>query len=338
MDYFWSFFFYVDVYDEKKRKFVLDICSKLLSHPFELVNSSLDLGHHHYDCSFIDQLLLEAFRSRNVNVTHQFYSNIYVDYKKDTLRSALLINRTWVKPFIQRLKRLDEEKRMEWKQKYNNSPHSIHSIDGEKNHLINNIDKILPGFNYLIDFELFVIFGSKYGVYIMIETKKHDKNARLSRNVARNNFKNQAKKFKQFAKEEFIVKVIEAYYTNEKLTFVDRQDRKIAEIIDIHNDGKWRMIDVVDLYLISIPILLIIAFVVSCFTVGFYETFEIIGEILEAMPQKEATLRKLNNTLKLAEEKTKRGKKCRTIESAILRKRDIVARLTKIIIIWLMHN
>ncbi|CAG8658375.1 5105_t:CDS:2, partial [Funneliformis mosseae] len=280
MDYFWSFFFCVDVDEEKQRKFVLDICTKIISHPYEQVNPSLSLGNHHYGRD-MDQLLQKAFRSKNVNVTHQFYSNIYVGYEEDTLRDVLLINNTWIKPFIQRLKKLDKEKRKEWKQKCINSPHSV---DEKKNHLINNIENILPSFKYLIDFEVFIIFGSEHGIYIIVETKNLDTNygrsERLVKNVARNNFKIQAKKYKQFANEEFIVKVIEAFYINESFTIVDKQDRKIIRIINFqHVVGIWGLIYLNEMFLILTSALILVAIVTTCYTRGINGVFEIIDEI-----------------------------------------------------------
>ncbi|RIA80460.1 hypothetical protein C1645_866802 [Glomus cerebriforme] len=263
MDFFCSFFFNVDINDERQRTFILGICSKILSHPFRITNSSLHLetyNFHVHNCfnQFeIDKLLQEAFQSNNVYV-YRSYSSIYVDFKIDTLNNVLPICKQWFQPSIKSLVRLDEEKRRLWNQNFNGN----HSEEIMKNDLINNIDIILPGFNYLIDFEWKanesyyhygvgdLIFGSDYGVYIVIETKWLNMNSgkSVARNHARNEVKTQAKRYRQFAQEKFTVKVIGSSYTNDTVNnaiqFVDSQDEEIAKFITNYYNGSvlWDLI------------------------------------------------------------------------------------------------
>ncbi|CAI2169996.1 14158_t:CDS:10 [Funneliformis geosporum] len=229
-------------------------------------------GYHEFGRYFIDQLLQEAFRSNNVKVTQRFYTYIYVDYKKgDTLRNTLMISKTWFQPFIKRLKKVDEEKRMEWKLNHN----SYNSEDVVKNYLIDNIDKILPGFHYLVDFEWCVkkgyhhcehyevgdlVFGSEHGVYIIIETKRLNTNS--TRNISRSKVKKQVKKYKEFEKDKFVIKVIEASYTNDTLEFVDDQGQEIAKFIEHHylNNRKWGILDVV---ILSAVFLFLFAWIIN---------------------------------------------------------------------------
>ncbi|CAG8580988.1 17960_t:CDS:2 [Funneliformis caledonium] len=227
MEYFSSFFFRVNIYDESQRRY------------------------HDYGRFVIDRLLQEAFRSNNIKVTHRFCSYIYVDYKKeDTLRDVLMTCKTWFQPFIKRLKKLDEEKRKRWKLNYN----GYHSEDAVKNYLIDNIDKILPGFHYLVDFEWCIkkgyqyydhygvgdlVFGSEHGVYIRIETNCLNTNStRSTRNVSKNKVKKQVKTYKESSEEKFVIKVIEASYINDTLKFIDDQDREIAKFIEYHYHSK----------------------------------------------------------------------------------------------------
>src|ERR1051325_2766965 len=122
---------------------------------------------------------------------------------------------------------------------------------------IQNINEIVPGFKYLIDFQWEfdnntgdLIFGSDYGIYLVIESKWLNVNtgtrAERSRNDARTNVKDRARRFNQLAIAKYgndAIKVIGASYTNdtenEKLQFVDNQDEEIANIIkDAYNKGK----------------------------------------------------------------------------------------------------
>ncbi|RHZ65296.1 hypothetical protein Glove_318g66 [Diversispora epigaea] len=143
---------------------------------------------------------------------------------------------------------IDKTKRMEWKNFYENS---IHSEDALKNDLINQIDRICPGFKYLIDFEWEVekgysnkgkgdlIFGSDYGVYLIIETKflhpGSGRNARVHKHDARHKVREQAKRYREYATERFGIeaKVIGATFTNEddKIYFIDDDDQKTAKLV-----------------------------------------------------------------------------------------------------------
>jgi len=272
MDYICSFFFNVNIYDERQRTFVLKTCSKILSYPFSEPNSSLSLGNEYYGHNRfeIDVLLNAVFKSNHVNVYRSCYSSICIDFKSDTLARVLPICKEWFQPSIKSLKRLDKEKRRSWVQNYNGS----HSEERMKNDLINNIDKILPGFNYLVDFEWDVnenyhhygvgdlIFGSKYGVYISIETKwlntNSGKSARASRNYARNEVKTQAERYRRLAQDKFMVKVIGASYTNDAentIQFVNDQDAEIAEIIRFYTNRSseiWGILSVIFLILMTV--------------------------------------------------------------------------------------
>ncbi|RHZ86405.1 hypothetical protein Glove_51g38 [Diversispora epigaea] len=146
---------------------------------------------------------------------------------------------------------LDKNKRNEWKIFYENS---IHPEDDVKNVLINQTNRICPGFKYLMDFEWEVekghanegkgdlIFGSDYGIYLIIETKflhpGSGKTAQVSRHNAKHKVKEQAKRYRELATEIFKglgveFKVIGATFTNEddQIYFLDDDDKKIAELV-----------------------------------------------------------------------------------------------------------
>ncbi|CAG8509357.1 11949_t:CDS:2 [Ambispora gerdemannii] len=143
------------------------------------------------------------------------------------------------------LQTIDQGKRRHWKEFY---ACSRHQEDELKNYLINRIHRICPGFKYLIDFEWEVkskrgkgdlIFGSDYGVYLIIETKflntESGKTAQVSRHDARLKVKEQAERYKEIATERFYaeaVKIIGATFTNEdnKIHFLDG-DEKIARFV-----------------------------------------------------------------------------------------------------------
>ncbi len=240
----------IDIDDENQRIFVHKICSKILSHPLEQIDAILSIDHDDYYAHyFIDELLQEVFQSEGVKVTQHYNPNsICIDYQMDTLNDTLPICKEWFQPHIEDLKRSDKRTRKEWEKHYEED----HPEYIMKNELIKKTKKI--GFNYFIDFEWNteqdnhhygsgdLIFGSDYGVYIIIETewlnKKDSAHARRSRIDARNKVKHQAQIYKQFAEEKFknkAIKVIGASYTNDsKLRFVDNQDEEIAKMIEKH--------------------------------------------------------------------------------------------------------
>jgi hypothetical protein len=246
-----SFFYGVDIDDEEQRKFVLDICTEILSSPSTDTYNCFDISKYKGLC--IDRLLKLVFQSNDVNAYLFHRSLVRVDFNEHTLAIVLQICKVWFQPYLRNLRRLDKEKRREWDQKRN----IYHPEERMKNDLINNIDKIFPGFNYLVDFEWCVnedyshygvgdlVFGSDYGVYIVIETKwlntNAGKTAQVSRNIARNKVKYQATTYKQFAQEKFALKVIGASVTNDSensIQFVDDQDKRIALIIEYNSAGK----------------------------------------------------------------------------------------------------
>ncbi|RIA85796.1 hypothetical protein C1645_830239 [Glomus cerebriforme] len=261
MDYLWSFFFKVNINDRRQRIFVLTICSKILSHPSEETTFSLYLENDYFygqNClnQFeIDKLLQKAFQSNNVYVYRSPLS-ICVDFKEDTIKNVLRIYKQWFQPSINSLIRLDEKKRREWNQNHNiNNPE-----DNMKNDLIKNINKIVPGFNYLIDHPYGagdLIFGSDYGVYVAIETKQlmnfgTGRSVQVAESYVKNEVKNQAKVYKQIVQEKFMVKVIGVSYTNETkentIQFADDQDAEIANLINIYYNEIWNMGDDCKIY------------------------------------------------------------------------------------------
>src|ERR1044071_5877894 len=141
MDYLWSFLFNVNVNDEQQRIFVLNICSKILSHTSQQTDSSLNIGHHYFERHYaIDKLLREVFRSNHVNVTRTQMGYYTVDYDDYTMSNVLWICKEWSKPLIQGLKRLNKEKRREWKQTYDGYRYKgYRSEDMLKNELIDQI-------------------------------------------------------------------------------------------------------------------------------------------------------------------------------------------------------
>ncbi|CAB4411671.1 unnamed protein product [Rhizophagus irregularis] len=264
-----SFFYGVDVDDEQQRIFVLDICTKILSSSTDTYNC-FDISK--YKGLYIDRLLKLVFQSNDVNAYLFEYSLVHVDFNENTLAKVLQICKVWFQPYVRNLKRIDREKRREWDQNKN----IYHPEEKMKNYLINNIDKIFPGFNYLVDFEWFVnedylhygagdlIFGSDYGVYIVIETKwlntNTGKTAQVSRNIARNKVKYQSITYKKYAQEKFTLKVIGASVTNDEenaIHFVDNQDERIASIIKYYH-SEWGTFKTILYYVIIFPIKLVV--------------------------------------------------------------------------------
>lgn len=245
-----SFFYGVDIDDEQQRIFVLDICTEILSSSTDTYDC-FDISKYKGLC--IDRLLKSVFQSNDVNAYLLHRSLVRVDFNEHTLAKVLQICKVWFQPYVKNLRRLDKEKRREWDQNRN----TYHPEERMKNDIINNIGKIFPGFNYLIDFEWCVnednlhygvgdlIFGSDYGVYIVIETKwlntNTGKTAQVSRNISRNKVKYQAITYKQYAQEKLALKVIGASATNDAenaIQFVDDQDKRIALIIEYYSGRK----------------------------------------------------------------------------------------------------
>ncbi|CAB4398871.1 unnamed protein product [Rhizophagus irregularis] len=264
-----SFFYGVDVDDEQQRIFVLDICTEILSSSTDTYNC-FDISK--YKGLYIDKLLKLVFQSNDVNAHLLHHSLVRVDFNENTLANVLQICKVWFQPYVRNLKRTDREKRREWDQNKN----IYHPEEKMKNYLINNIDKIFPGFNYLVDFEWCVnedylhygigdlIFGSDYGVYIVIETKwlntNTGKTAQVSRNIARNKVKYQSITYKKYAQEKFALKVIGASFTNDEenaIQFVDNQDERIASIIKYYH-SEWGTFKTILYYVIIFPIKLVV--------------------------------------------------------------------------------
>src|SRR5947207_871331 len=98
------------------------------------------------------------------------------------------------------LQTIDKSKRKEWKEIYASLRHPE---DDVKNSIINNLHRICPGFKYLVDFEWKVsnrakenlIFGSDFGVYLIIETRSFHTGSGRSRTaqVFRSNAKRRVK-------------------------------------------------------------------------------------------------------------------------------------------------
>jgi hypothetical protein len=253
MDYIRSFFFEVNINDERQNEFILDICKKLLSYSYTN-NYSFVIQYNGLNHFEIDELLKLVFQSNDIDVCRSSNSYIVVNfiYEHYTLERVLQICKVWYQPYIKHLRRLDKEKRSEWYQNSNLN----HPEERMKDNIIDNIDKIFPGFNYLIDFDWNVnenyphygvgdlVFASDYGVYIVIETKwlstNIGKNAQISRNNSRKKVKNQAENYRRYAQEKFTTqKVIGASFTNDAegtIHFVDDQDARIAEIIAHNSD------------------------------------------------------------------------------------------------------
>ncbi|CAG8552944.1 10324_t:CDS:2 [Paraglomus brasilianum] len=145
------------------------------------------------------------------------------------------------------LQRIDKEKRKCWKERY---ACSDHPEDVLRNDLINRIHTMYPEFKYLRDFEWKVdngfsnrqkgelIFGSDYGIYLIIETKYlnlgTDETAQVfTQNDQLISVREQARKYKEIAAKRFCaeaVKIIGATFTNEdnRIHFLDG-DEEIAK-------------------------------------------------------------------------------------------------------------
>ncbi|GBC01924.1 hypothetical protein RclHR1_04390009 [Rhizophagus clarus] len=223
LDYICSLLSEVNFSVQRQRKFA-QFALDFLSHTFIRNDTRsfffLNNGLNKYENN---ELLKLVFQSNGVNVYRS--SDLYylldpvisVDFDEYTLERVLQIRKGWFQPYIISLRRLDEEKRREWYQ--NRNMHDREEC--MKNDLINNIDQILHGFNYLIDYGVGdLIFGSDYGVYIVIETKwlniNTGKNEQVSRHNSRNMVEHQVKKYKRHAQEKYnTVKVIGASFTND---------------------------------------------------------------------------------------------------------------------------
>ncbi|CAG8505776.1 6156_t:CDS:2 [Acaulospora morrowiae] len=140
------------------------------------------------------------------------------------------------------------DKREEWKNFYKYS-NPKHPEDEVKNVLIDRIDVICPGFEYLVDFDWEVergysnkgkgdlIFGSDCGVYLIVETKSlhpgSGRTAQVSRHNSRHKVKEQANRYREIAIRRFGInaKVIGATFTNEdyQIHFLDDYDEQIAK-------------------------------------------------------------------------------------------------------------
>lgn len=252
-----------DIHDNLQRKFVLKICSQILSIPFAQINTSISLNDDGYFNENDDKICQEVFQKNNVSVVNRYTLNdvqsrlytrqLYIDYYKDTLKNIIPICKRWFTPLISDLKKIDEEKRSEWSQNndINNSAEELKRI------LINRPIETIPGFNYLIDIQWdnedrknSLIFGSDYGIYLAVETKWLNMNcgqrAKKLRNDAIIDVKERARRLKELAIAKYgnvAIKIIGASYTNDnenaKLQFVDNQDKEIAKIIGyVYNGGK----------------------------------------------------------------------------------------------------
>src|SRR5581483_4771099 len=103
---------------------------------------------------------------------------------------------------------IDKRKRKVWNEFYASSDHPE---DVVKDHLINKIHKIYPGFKYLIDFKWEdegytdkgrgnLIFGSDYGIHLIIETMAlHTGNE----GAAQDKVKIQATRYREYAAKNF---------------------------------------------------------------------------------------------------------------------------------------
>ncbi|CAG8667943.1 19150_t:CDS:2 [Rhizophagus irregularis] len=252
-----------DVNDNLQRKSILKICSQILSIPFAQINSSIPLEDDGYFNENDDRICQEVFQKNNVRVVNRYILNdvqnrlytrqLYIEYDKDTLKNIIPICKSWFTPLISDLKKIDKEKRNEWTQN-----HDINnSAEGLKSLLINSPITTIPGFNYLIDIHWdnedrknSLIFGSDYGIYLTVETQwlnmNHGQRAKRLRDDARIDVKERARRLKEFAIAKYgnvAIKIIGASYTNdnenEKLQFVDNQDKEIARIIGhLYHGGK----------------------------------------------------------------------------------------------------
>jgi hypothetical protein len=259
-----------NIHDNLQRKFIINICSQILSIPFAQINSSISLDDGGYFTENTDKLFEDVFRKNNIKFTNryalsdvknQLYTRkLYIEYDKMTLKNIIPICKRLFTPLIDDLKKIDKEKRNDWAQNNDiNNPE-----EGLKRLLINPIGltMVIPGFNYLVDIlwdnedhKNGLIFGSDYGIYLTVETQWLNPNcgqrAKRLRNDARINVKERARRLKGFAIAKYgndAIKIIGASYTNdnenEKLQFVDNQDKEIAKIIEnAVNEGKYIRLD-----------------------------------------------------------------------------------------------
>jgi hypothetical protein len=239
LDSIWPFSFRVNINDERQRTFVLNLCTKFLSSN----TSSFGIQSNGLSRFEIDELFKLVFQSIDIKLYFSQNSFISVNIIRYSLASILPICKVWFQPYVEGLRRLDKEKRREWNQNSNiNNPK-----ESMNNDLINNIGQILPGFNYLIDFNWDayekhrgdLVLGSDYGVIIVIETKWFNNDTlNKTKANARKNARNRIRKYRSYAQEKFIaVKAIGAIFTNDtesSIQFVDEQDEGIAKIIGIY--------------------------------------------------------------------------------------------------------
>ncbi|GBC43272.2 hypothetical protein GLOIN_2v1510252 [Rhizophagus irregularis DAOM 181602=DAOM 197198] len=231
----------IDINNEKQRSLILNICFQILSFPYQEETESLLLGFFEFSSHDDVTKLLQKVFGENERI--------------------MPIIKDWYKPFVNELQNQHNVKVKEWKENYDID----HSEDILRNRIIDNINDLLPGFNYFVDFKWSynddndnnysvceneigdLIFRSDYGgIYLVIETKwlnnNHGDKAKKARIDGINDVKERTLKYKELAKKRFNDIVIGISYTNEKgkdpIHFVDITDEKIFNAIKSNKNKK----------------------------------------------------------------------------------------------------
>ncbi|EXX54734.1 hypothetical protein RhiirA1_529065 [Rhizophagus irregularis] len=257
----------IDINNEKQRSLILNICFQILSFPYQEETESLLLGFFEFSShDDVTKLLQKVFGENGIIIMcHVTKANskmeFYVNYDKTLLERIMPIIKDWYKPFVNELQNQHNVKVKEWKENYDID----HSEDILRNRIIDNINDLLPGFNYFVDFKWSynddndnnysvceneigdLIFRSDYGgIYLVIETKwlnnNHGDKAKKARIDGINDVKERTLKYKELAKKRFNDIVIGISYTNEKgkdpIHFVDITDEKIFNAIKSNKNKK----------------------------------------------------------------------------------------------------
>ncbi|CAG8453777.1 14813_t:CDS:2 [Rhizophagus irregularis] len=230
----------IDINNEKQRSLILNICFQILSFPYQEETESLLLGFFEFSShDDVTKLLQKVFGENGIIIMcHVTKANskmeFYVNYDKTLLERIMPIIKDWYKPFVNELQNQHNVKVKEWKENYDID----HSEDILRNRIIDNINDLLPGFNYFVDF--------KWRIYLVIETKwlnnNHGDKAKKARIDGINDVKERTLKYKELAKKRFNDIVIGISYTNEKgkdpIHFVDITDEKIFNAIKSNKNKK----------------------------------------------------------------------------------------------------
>ena len=108
MNFFTSFFRISNIDNIQQRKFILNVCSQILSIPFAQVNSN-PLKNNDYKNNNIDKLLKEVFLSNNIIITNDHnpdnlqQKQLQIDYKDETLKNVIILRYQRKKRMVSKL-------------------------------------------------------------------------------------------------------------------------------------------------------------------------------------------------------------------------------------------